>query len=144
MSRNGACELVWAGDSRTFRLGIGELLALQDKLDAGPADIANRLRNGTWRVQDVQETFRISLIGAGEDPKKAKALVEEYICPGRILSHVMMAWAIIINAIQGDENDPVGKEEEAAPLTSETTVSAPQASTATARSSASRRKRSKT
>ena len=142
MSRNGACELVWAGDSRTFRLGIGELLALQDKLDAGPAEVANRLRSGNWRVQDIQETFRISLIGAGEDPKKAKSLVDEHICAGRILSHVMMAWAIIINALQGDEVDPVGKQE-AEPAAPPTSASAPQPSTETARSSASRRKRSK-
>lgn len=131
MSRNGSCDLVWAGDSRTFRLGIGELLALQDRLDAGPAEIAARLRAGTWRVQDVQETFRISLIGAGEDAKKAKALVDEYIVPGKIQGHVLMAWAIIINALQGDENDPVGKEQ-ADPAAPTATASAPQPSTATA------------
>ncbi|MDB5618214.1 gene transfer agent family protein [Tardiphaga sp.] len=142
MSRNGACELVWAGDSRTFRLGIGELLALQDRLDAGPAEVANRLRSGNWRVQDVQETFRIGLIGAGVDPKKAKALVDEHICAGRILSHVMMAWAIIINALQGDEIDPVGKET-ADPEAPRTAASARPRSTGTARSSASPRKKSK-
>lgn len=130
MSRNGACELTWAGDSRTFRLGIGELLALQDKLDSGPAEIATRLRAGSWRLQDIQETFRIGLIGAGEDAKKARALVEEHIVPGRLQSHVLMAWAIIVNALQGDENDPVGKEG-AAPEVPTTTASAPQPSTET-------------
>lgn len=131
MSRTGCIDLVWAGDSRAFRLGIGELLALQDKLDSGPAEIAGRLRGGTWRVQDIQETFRISLIGAGEEPKKAKALVDEHIVPGKIASHVLMAWAIIINAVQGDENDPVGKEE-AVTGNPETTASLHPASTETA------------
>jgi hypothetical protein len=140
MSRLGSVDLVWAGDNRTFRLGIGELLALQDKLDSGPAEIAGRLRAGSWRVQDVQETFRISLIGAGEDPKKAKALVDELIVPGKIASHVLMAWAIIINAIQGDENDPVGKEQ-ADPVAPTETASTPQRSTETALSSGSRRKK---
>lgn len=135
MSRNGTIDIVWAGDERTFRLGIGELLALQDKLDAGPAEIASRLRAGTWRVQDVQETFRIALIGGGEDAKKAKALVDEWISPGRIQSNVLMAFAIIVSALQGDENDPVGKDQEAAPPTpQETSASTPQPSTETGQS----------
>ncbi|WP_441280084.1 gene transfer agent family protein [Bradyrhizobium sp. 63_E2_N1_3] len=127
MSRDGLTELTWAGDERRFRLGIDELLALQDKLDAGPAEIAGRLRAGTWRVQDLQETFRISLIGGGLEPKKAKALVDTHIVPGKLASHVLMAWAIVANAIHGDEDDPVGKPEagtEAAPI-----GSPPQAST---------------
>ena len=131
MSRSGSCEFVWAGDERTFRLGIGELLALQDKLDAGPAEIATRLRNGNWRVQDIQETFRIGLIGAGEDAKKAKALVDENIAPGRIQSNVLLAFAIIVSALQGDENDPVGKEQ-ADPTAMTDTASAQQPSTETA------------
>ena len=128
MSRNGSCEFVWSGDLRTFRLGIGELLALQDRLDAGPAEVAARLRAGTWRVQDIQETFRLALIGAGEDAKKAKALVDDNISPGRIQGNVLMAFAIIVSALQGDENDPVGKEQ-AAPATPETAASLPQGST---------------
>lgn len=111
MSRDGVTELTWAGDLRRFRLGIDELLALQDKLDAGPAEIAARLRSGTWRVQDVRETFRISLIGGGLEPKKALALIDEKIVPGKLASHVLMAWAIVANAIHGDEDDPVGKPE---------------------------------
>ncbi|WLB14984.1 gene transfer agent family protein [Bradyrhizobium japonicum] len=104
-------ELTWAGDQRRFRLGIDELLALQDKLDAGPAEIAGRLREGAWRVQDLQEIFRIGLIGGGLEPKKAKALIDAHIVPGRLASHVLMAWAIVANAIHGDEADPVGKPE---------------------------------
>lgn len=133
MSRDGSCEFVWAGDLRTFRLGIGELLALQERLDSGPAAIATRLRDGSWRLQDVHETFRIALIGAGEDAKKAKALVDENISPGRIQRNVLMAFAIILSALQGDENDPVGKEG-AAPENPDTAASPPQDSTETVRS----------
>jgi hypothetical protein len=131
MSRDGACEFVWAGDERRFRLGLDELFALQDKLDAGPAAIASRLRDGTWRLQDVQETFRIGLIGGGEDAKKAKALVEAHIVPGKIQSHVLPAFAIILSALQGDEHDPVGKDQ-AEPETPTETASSHPASTETA------------
>lgn len=109
MSRDGVTELVFAGDLRRFRLGIDELLALQDKLDAGPAEIAGRLRAGTWRVQDVQETFRIGLIGGGTDARKAKELVDKHIAPGKLAARVLEAWAIVANAIYGDEDDPAGK-----------------------------------
>jgi len=131
MSRTGSVELVWAGDSRTFRLGIEEIFALQDKLDLGPAEIATRLRAGTWRLQYVQETFRISLIGGGMDAKKAKEMVDEHIVPGKITGHVLMAWAIIISALQGDESDPVGKEE-GDPETTPASGSPPQPSMETA------------
>lgn len=118
MSRDGSVEFVWAGDERKFRLGIDELFALQDKLDAGPQQVAIRLRDGSWRIQDLQETYRLALIGAGEDAKVAKSLVERNIVSGRLTSNVLGALAIIISALQGDESDPVGKVEgEAIPPT---------------------------
>jgi Phage tail tube protein, GTA-gp10 len=131
MSRDGSCELVWAGDERRFRLGLDELFALQDKCDAGPAEIASRLRNGTWRLQDIQEVFRLSLIGGGEEAKKAKSLVAEHIVPGKLQSNVLIAFAILLSALQGDENDPVGKDQAEAPA-SEATASSPRPSTETA------------
>jgi hypothetical protein len=114
MSRDGSVELVWAGDLRKFRLGIDELLALQDKRDAGPQEIANRLRKQSWRVQDVHETIRLGLLGGGMDAKLAQRLVDEQARPGKLASSALIAFAIIVSAIQGDENDPVGKEQAAA------------------------------
>lgn len=113
MSRDGAIDLQWAGDERRFRLAIDELLALQDKRDAGPQELANRFRLQTWRVQDVQETLRLGLIGAGCEPKMAQRLVEEQARPGRLAESAMVAFAVLIAAIQGDEEDPVGKPEAA-------------------------------
>lgn len=111
MSRDGSIELLWAGDLRRFRLGIGEMLALQEKLDAGPQQIANRFATQQWRVQDAQETIRLGLIGAGEDPKKALDLVDRFAAPGKLKTAALVAHAVIIFAILGDENDPVGKQE---------------------------------
>ena len=125
MSRDGSCELVWAGDERRFRLGLDELFALQDRCDACPAEIAARLRSGAWRIQDIQEVFRLGLIGAGEDAKKAKALVAEHIVPGRLQSNVLIAFAIVLSALQGDENDPVGKDQAEAPAPAATASSPP-------------------
>jgi hypothetical protein len=114
MSRDGSIELTWGGDLRQFRLGIDELLALQDKRDAGPQEIANRLRTQSWRVQDVHETIRLGLMGGGMDAKLAQRLVDEQARPGKLTSSALIAFAIIVSALQGDESDPVGKKEAAA------------------------------
>lgn len=110
MSRDGSIELKWGGDLRKFRLDIDHLLALQDKRDAGPQEIANRFRLQTWRVQDVQETLRLALMGGGMEAKLAQRLVDEQAKPGKLASSALTAFAVIMSAIQGDENDPVGKE----------------------------------
>ena len=141
MSRDGSVELVWGGDLRTFRLGIDELLALQEKRDAGIQEIANRLRLQTWRVQDVHETLRLALLGGGMEPKAAQQLVDEQARPGKLASSALTAFAVLVSAIQGDENDPVGKEP-AAPETPGATDSPVPPSTERGRSSGTRRKRS--
>lgn len=132
MSFDGSIALVWAGDERTFRLGIAELLALQDKRASGPLEIEARLRFGTWRIEDIQETIRIGLLGAGVEAKSARALVDANVREGRITANVLTAHAILLNALQGDPEELVGKKAEAATETPETIVSPPPPSTETA------------
>lgn len=102
MSRDGSVELQWAGDVRRFRLGIDELLALQEKRDSGPFEIALRLRSNTWRLQDVQETIRLGLLGAEVEPKAAKELVETQVVPGKLMINAFVALAILLAALEGD------------------------------------------
>lgn len=141
MSRNGSVELHWAGDLRSFKLGIDELLVLQDKLDSGPQEIANRLRLHGWRVDDIREVLRLGLSGGGTEPVIARRLIEEHVVPGRLQSNAMVAFVVMTAAILGDENDPVGKEA-AAPEAPGATDSPAPPSTGRVRSSATRRKRS--
>lgn len=110
MSADGSVELVFAGDGRRFRLGIANLIALQEKRNSGPMEIATRLQLGVWRVEDITETLRIGLIGGGEDPKKAKLLVDAEVRDGNIIAHVLTAQAVILAALQGVPDDPVGKK----------------------------------
>lgn len=111
MAADGSVDLVFAGDERHFRLGIAELIALQEKRNSGPLEIAMRLQSGTWRVEDVTETIRIGLIGGGKDAKAARALVDAFICPPHVTIHVLTALAILLSAIHGVPDDPVGKDE---------------------------------
>lgn len=55
----------WAGGEHAMRLGMGELLALQEACDAGPRVLFLRLQAGVYRVADPVETVRLALIGGG-------------------------------------------------------------------------------
>jgi hypothetical protein len=110
MSADGSVDLVFGGDTRHFRLAIDNLIALQEKLNAGPMQIVNGLQLGIWRVEHVTEILRIGLIGGGADAKAAALLVEQNVRPGNIVPHVLTALAVLMSALQGDPDDPVGKE----------------------------------
>jgi len=113
MSADASFEQVWAGDERVFRLGIGELLALEEKLDSGCAAVLNRIGSGAWRIADLKEPIRLGLMGGGMDAKRAKALVDEHVAPGRLLEAAVLARAILLKALVGDTREQVGKDEAA-------------------------------
>lgn len=112
MSRRGDVTVrCWDGEY-TFRLGIGELITLQEKCDAGPLHIAMRLAEKTWRVQDVRETLRLGLIGAGMDQEKARALIEQHVDRVPLLDNIHNAQAVILGAVAGVEEslgEPLAK-----------------------------------
>ena len=113
MSANGSITLTWGDGEHEFRLAIGQLLELQEKCDAGPAEIASRLHEGRWRINDVSETIRLGLIGGGKKPGEAFTLVKRYVHDRPWLENVMFAQAILMTALVGDPKDPVGKEQAA-------------------------------
>lgn len=111
MSRDASISLTFAGDERTFRLGYDNLLALQDACGSGYLQIFYRLSEKSARVEDVRETLRIGLIGAGVDAKIAKRLVEENLFP--LAEPQIIATLVLGAAIAGDPNEQVGKPEAA-------------------------------
>lgn len=113
MSRDGRIDVLFAGDERTFRLAIDQLLALEEKCQCGAAEILWRLQNQRWHVRDVRETIRLGLVGAGVDPKFALRLVDEHAGDGRLLDCVLTASYILMAALMGDPREKVGKEEAA-------------------------------
>jgi hypothetical protein len=111
MATDGSVMITWPDGERKYRLGIGEIRELQDKCDAGPAQIFKRLSDGTWRLDDARETIRLGLIGGGLDPQRALGIVGRYCAPGNILPAVAVAQTIMFAALAGDPNDPLGKEQ---------------------------------
>lgn len=118
MVTSAKIKLPWADGEREFRLAIGQLRELQDKCNAGPAEILARLSNGTWRVDDIRETLRLGLIGGGASPTDALVLVARYVDIRPLMENVMPAQAVLLAAVVGEEEP--GKPE-AEKTTSEAT-----------------------
>jgi hypothetical protein len=110
MSRDATIELTFAGDVRTFKLAIENVLAIEDACACGITEIAARLSSQTWRTRDVTEAIRIGLVGAGVEGLIAKRLVEEHVVPGRLMEHALIAQAIVMAALVGDPREQVGKK----------------------------------
>lgn len=109
MSRDASIDLDWADGTYKFRLGIAQIRELQEKCDAGPVFILERLVKGTWRVDDLLQTIRIGLIGGGTKPEVALRLVRTYVEGRPLLENVQYAQAILGAALVGAPDEPVGK-----------------------------------
>lgn len=110
MSGSGLIELPFADGIYRFRLGIGELRELQDKSGTGPLVVIDRLRGRDWRVDDVRETVRLGLIGAGMAPTDAHLLCVRYIDQRRrYVALAPVALAVLIAALADDPADPAGE-----------------------------------
>jgi len=63
-----------------------------------------------WRVDDVRETIRLGLIGAGATPTDASLAVARYVdVAGDWPANVGLAAAILLHALVGPQDDQVGK-----------------------------------
>jgi hypothetical protein len=72
----GAETIVWPGGEHDFRLGIGELRAIEQRSDAGSSVVMMRLLTGQFKIDDVFSTLRIGLVGGGMSETEAKKTVE--------------------------------------------------------------------
>ena len=102
-------DLTWAGGEHTFLLTIDLLRALQQKCDAGPQFILERLSTRRWIVDDVTETIRFGLEGGGASKEEARALVRKFVEDRPLTESVMTAQAILLSALFGSEDDQPGE-----------------------------------
>ena len=109
MSRSGEVILDWGDGTYPFRLAWGQLAELQDKCDAGPYVVLNRLADHTWMIEDVSNIIRLGLIGGGMDPVLALKKVRTYVEAFPPLQSLPFAQAILYAALLGAPEDDVGK-----------------------------------
>ncbi len=109
MSRDAKIELDWGDGTYAFRLGWGEFSRLQEACDAGPWVIHERVTNNQWKTEDLRETIRYGLIGAGMEPARALKLVREYVETRPLAESVIFARLILSAGIFGAPEEKVGE-----------------------------------
>lgn len=134
MSRAGEIALDFGGEERSFRLGIGQWRKVQEKCDAGPAEILARLAPifaakqagltmqqimahgylGAWRVDDLREVILQGLLGANMAGPDALRLVRDWVEERPMLESVAVAYAIVLASVAGTEDEAAVGEPEAA------------------------------
>ena len=103
-------EITWAGGESHFLLTIDLLRALQQKCDAGPEWILNRLRTGQWLVDDVIQPIRLGLEGGGMAKEAARRLVETHVEDRPLSLSVITAQVVLMSSLYDTaEDDPVGE-----------------------------------
>lgn len=111
--RDGSVTLPFADGEYRFRLGWGQLAELQEKCNAGPYIILNRLVTLEARTYDISETIRLGLIGGGQDPFAALTLVRRYVEERPISETIVIAQQIMASAVVGAPEEEVEKKSEA-------------------------------
>jgi hypothetical protein len=109
MSADASVTLTWADGEYKFRLPIGQLRELQDKTDAGPIEVLDRLMSRRWRVDDIRETLRLGLIGGGLKPVEALVLIKRYVDERPLMENAPAAQTVLLAALVGVKDDEVGK-----------------------------------
>lgn len=104
----------WGDEERTFRLGIKQLLTLEENCRAGVSEILARLMGNRWTIKDVQEPLRLGLIGAGMDIVDAKGLVDRYAGPGNLYASLLASVKVLGDAVQAPEGEEVPGKDQAA------------------------------
>lgn len=145
--RDARVTFDWADGVYSFRMAFGQLVELQEKCDAGPYLILQRLHAGNWRVEDILQPIRLGLIGGGMEPAAAVKLTRRYIEERPITENIQYAVAILTAALLGAPDEKVGESEAANQTGDPSTISPTEnsdlpPSTEPARSSASRRRKS--
>jgi hypothetical protein len=114
MAAHGEVLLPFGDGEHLFNISKnGQLLELQDKCDAGIGTILQRLRAGTFKVQDFRETIRLGLIGGGMPPVEAFKLVKRYVDERPWAESVLTATTIMLAAHVGVPEEKVGKQKAA-------------------------------
>lgn len=104
-------KMLWGDGEYEFHLRLGEVRELQTKTGVGPFRLFERIRKHDWFIDDLRETLRLGLIGAGMENVAALTLVMcNFDNRSNKLQHVEPVMGILAAFLTGDDpDDPVGK-----------------------------------
>jgi hypothetical protein len=107
----GSEEIVWPGGEHSFRLGIGELRAIEQRSDAGCAVVMMRLLSSQWKIDDVVGPIRLGLVGGGMQERDAQKAVEAALDVASPYALAVTAAEIIRRFIMWETDDQPGEPE---------------------------------
>jgi hypothetical protein len=107
--RDATVTFDWADGTYSFRLAWGQLAELQEKCDAGPYVVLQRLHSGEWRIEDVSNIIRLGLIGGGMEPAPALKLTRAYVEARPPMENIIPAQVILSAALTGAPEEKVGE-----------------------------------
>ncbi len=113
MSRDGSVTFVWGDGSHRFRLAIGDLIGLEEKLAVSPFMVLARLRAGVPMIRDAREVLRFGLIGGGVTPIEADRLILRWCDERPPAESLTPSIAVLMAALHGVAEDDPGKSPEA-------------------------------
>ncbi|NSY68946.1 gene transfer agent family protein [Agrobacterium tumefaciens] len=113
MMRDARVSFDWADGTYSFRLAWGELGELQEKCDAGPYLVLQRLHSGAWRIEDITNIIRLGLIGGGMEPAPALKLARRYVEDRPPMENLVPAQVILSAALTGTPEERVGEDDAA-------------------------------
>lgn len=95
------------GDAeRAFSLPPELIAELERKTGAGIGGLCRRLFAGDFHLAEVTETIRLGLIGGGETPETAAALIAAYVANRPLAETYPLAVAILEAAWFGAPQEP--------------------------------------
>lgn len=131
MSADGSIELVWAGEERRFRIGIGEYRSLQESVNArrvlinaqpiGPGGLLDLLRTKNAWPDDVRDVLKAGLMGGGLTLQGANKLLVRHFDGKPLLEHVKTAFPVLLASLVGVPDDEPSKKKTEATVTTEKT-----------------------
>lgn len=121
--RDARVTFDWADGTYTFRLAWGQLGELQEKCDAGPYSVLQRLHSGSWRIEDIANVIRLGLIGGGMEPSPALKLTRAYVEARPPMENLIPAQVILSAGLTGAPEEKVGEGDAASPTENSSTNS---------------------
>jgi hypothetical protein len=114
VNRHAAIELEWLGETRTFRLALGQVEELESRRDCSVFELAERLARGFAgaRYGDVEAVLGLGLVGGGMPVREALKIARE--TSERSMAEDLAAARVVILAalarVHGPEREADGDE----------------------------------
>jgi hypothetical protein len=110
MARPNAPVIAWPQGEHAFWLNLGELRALEQATDAGFMVVWTRMISGQAHIDDVYQTIRLGLIGAGMPADKALALTAKAFEESSIVTLMRTAEPVLrLSILWDEEKTPTGE-----------------------------------